>query len=210
MTRAARRALATAALSALLAPALPDFARLESRGTERWSPLAFVVLVALGTLPALLSALWIAEVAPRRLARAAERIYDAAACVPSVAWASLLHASVARGLGPTAAAGLFFAAVAAPTTALAALDALGRTPVDLRETSLALGASPWQVAWRAVVPAARRELLAAALLGVARSLAESLVLASPLTRPALGYAALLAIAAWAAATARAYASEAPT
>lgn len=208
MTRAASRALASAALTALLAPALPPLGALErgASGTG-WAPFALLAAVAFGALPALLSALWIAELAPRPLARAAGHAYDAAAAVPSFAWAWLLGVFVAPRCGPAVAAGAFFAAVAAPTTALAALDALGRTPVALREASLALGASPWQVAWGAVVPAARRELVAAALLGVGRALAESLVLVALGGRPGGGYAWLLVAGALALAASRYFAPE---
>jgi ABC-type phosphate transport system permease subunit len=211
VSRAARRAFAAAALSALCAPALPGLWPLESnalwpRGAA-WGPAALVGAVLLGALPALLSALWIAEVAPRPLARAARLVYDAAAAVPSVAWAALLADAVLPRFGPTPAAALCLAALVAPTTALAALDALGRTPVDLREASLALGATPWQVAWRAVVPAARRELAAAAFLGVGRALAESLALSLLRARPAVGYATLLGAAAVALALHRLYARE---
>ncbi len=203
MTRAASRALASAALTALLAPALPP---LGASGTA-WAPLALLAAVLCGALPALLSALWIAELAPRPVARAAGHAYDAAAAVPSFAWAWLLGVFVAPRFGSAVAAGAFFAAVATPTTALAALDALGRTPVALREASLALGASPWQVAWGAVVPAARRELVAAGLLGVGRALAESLVLAALGGRPGGGHAWLLLAGALALAASRYFAPE---
>ena len=83
------------------------------------------------------------------------------AAVPSVVWAWLVARSVVPHVGAgNVAVALCLAAMIAPTTALAALAALGRTPVSLREASFALGATPWQVAWRAVVPAARRELAA--------------------------------------------------
>ncbi len=198
MNRPRSRALAAAALSALCLPALPALPFVDRPlfldGT--WGPAGLVGAVVIGALPALFSALWIAEFAPRGIARAARLVYDVSAAVPSVVWAWLVFRAVVPRLGVgDASVALCFAAMIAPTTALAALAALGRTPVSLRETSFALGATPWQVAWRAVVPAARRELAAAVLLGVGRALGEALVLSIFRARAPIGMAGLLGAAA---------------
>lgn len=209
MTRGVSRAFAAAVLSALCLPALPalDFADRWQHGRV-WGAMGVVGAVALGALPALLSALWIAELAPRPVARAARLVYDVAAAVPSVVWAYLVaHAVVPRIGAGDAAVSLCLAAMIAPTTALAALAALGRTPVSLREASFALGATPWQVAWRAVVPAARRELVAAVLLGVGRALAEVLVLTMLWSHATVDSAGLMAAAAVCLAAHRLYARE---
>lgn len=197
MTHAVSRALAAACLTALLAPALPPLWPLETPTHISWSALALAAPLLLGALPALFSALWIVEVAPRPLARVLRVVYDLAASVPSFAWVYLFGASVAPHAGVTTAASLVLAAVAAPTTALAALDAFDRTPIELREAALALGASPWQVARGAVLPATWQALVSAVLLGVGRALGESLVLVALASRPAVGYAWLLAVSAFA-------------
>lgn len=203
MIRAASRALAAASLTALLAPLLPPLWPLNALGMGvPWRAPALAAPLILGALPALLSALWIVEVAPRPLARLLRTVYDTAASVPSFAWVALLGPSVAPHAGPTVTASLVLAVVAAPTTALAALDALDRTPVELREAALALGASPWQVARSAVLPATWRALVSAVLVGVGRALGESLVLVALAPRPAVGYAWLLAVSAFALAVSR--------
>lgn len=209
MTRSASRAFAAAALSALCLPALPalDFADRWQPG-RAWGATGVLGAVVLGALPALLSALWVAELAPRPVARAARLVYDVAAAVPSVVWAWLVARAVVPHVGAgNVAVSLCLAAMIAPTTALAALAALGRTPVSLREASFALGATPWQVAWRAVVPAARRELAAAVLLGVGRALAEVLVLTILDAHAGVDYAGLMAAAAVCLAAHRLYARE---
>lgn len=209
MTRSVSRALAAAALSALCLPALPalDFADRAQPG-RAWGAMGVLGAVVLGALPALLSALWVAELAPRAVARAARLVYDVSAAVPSVVWAWLVARSVVPHVGAgNVAVALCLAAMIAPTTALAALAALGRTPVSLREASFALGATPWQVAWRAVVPAARRELAAAVLLGVGRALAEVLALSMLRARSTLDVAGLMAAAAVCLAAHRLYARE---
>lgn len=208
MTRAVTRALAALSLSALLAPAAPALTPLARAAQRPVSLAALAAPTALATLAALLSALWVAEVAPRPLARAAGQVYAAAAAVPSVAWASLVGSLLAPRLGGTVAAAALLTAVAVPTTALAALEALDQTPTALRESALALGASPLQVAWRAVVPATRRALLGAALLGAGRAFGESIVLLTLGSSPAPGHGALLALAALALAANRWCAREA--
>ena len=82
MTRSASRAFAAAALSALCLPALPalDFADRWQPG-RAWGATGVLGAVVLGALPALLSALWVAELAPRPVARAARLVYDVAAAV---------------------------------------------------------------------------------------------------------------------------------
>ena len=209
MTRSVSRAFAAAALSALCLPPLPalDFAD-RGQPAPAWGAPGVLGAVVLGALPALLSALWVAELAPRPVARAARLIYDVSAAVPSVVWAWLVARAVVPHVGAgNVAVSLCLAAMIAPTTALAAPAALGRTPVSLREASFALGATPWQVAWRAVVPAARRELAAAVLLGVGRALAEVLVLTILDAHAGVDYAGLMAAAAVCLAAHRLYARE---
>ena len=53
-------------------------------------------------------------------------------------------------------------------------DALKAVPDGYREAAEAMGATKWQVVWRVLLPAARNGLLAAVLLGVARSIGETM------------------------------------
>jgi len=54
-------------------------------------------------------------------------------------------------------------------------DALAAVPRPIQEASLALGASPWQTAWRAIVPAATPGIFAAVLLGIGRAFGETMI-----------------------------------
>jgi phosphate transport system permease protein len=53
-------------------------------------------------------------------------------------------------------------------------DALKAVPDGYREAAEAMGATKWQVTWRVLIPAARNGLLAALLLGVGRSVGETM------------------------------------
>jgi phosphate transport system permease protein len=54
-------------------------------------------------------------------------------------------------------------------------DALRAVPASYREASAALGASPWQTAFRVVLPAAWAGIFAAIMLGVGRAVGETMI-----------------------------------
>src|SRR5207302_1379537 len=61
-----------------------------------------------------------------------------------------------------------------PTMTALGADALAAVPMTLREAALALGATPWQVLTRVVIPTARAGLLTGIVLGFARAMGEAL------------------------------------
>jgi phosphate transport system permease protein len=61
-----------------------------------------------------------------------------------------------------------------PTVCLLSLDALSRVPSSYRDASAALGASPWQTAFRVVLPASWRGLVVAIFFGFARAAGETM------------------------------------
>lgn len=54
-------------------------------------------------------------------------------------------------------------------------DALSAVPKELKEASLALGATPWQTTWHVVTPAASSGIGTAIMLGMSRSMGETMV-----------------------------------
>jgi phosphate transport system permease protein len=54
-------------------------------------------------------------------------------------------------------------------------DALSSVPTALREASLGCGATPWQTAWRVVVPTAMSGLFSALMIGLGRSVGETMI-----------------------------------
>lgn len=146
--------------------------------------------VVVGAVPAILAALWATELGPASLRPIYRRTMEIASAVPSVVygWLALVNLvplmeKVARAVSPAGAAvggeGLASSAVLlgimiAPTVLLLSLDALGRVPAELRAASAALGASPFQTAFRVSLPYAWRGLLVAVFFGFARAAGETM------------------------------------
>ncbi|MCX5769280.1 MAG: ABC transporter permease subunit, partial [Candidatus Hydrogenedentes bacterium] len=77
--------------------------------------------------------------------------------------------------GLTALAGaLLLGGIAIPTTVSIAEDALDAVPHSYREGALALGATKWQTIWRVTLPAARSGVLTALMLGIGRTIGETM------------------------------------
>lgn len=72
------------------------------------------------------------------------------------------------------AATLVLVIMTLPTTLSVAIDALRAVPVSVREASLALGSTRWQMMSRAVIPAASAGLGTAIVLGMTRAIGETL------------------------------------
>lgn len=64
-----------------------------------------------------------------------------------------------------------------PTIASISIDALRAVPDSVREASLALGSTRWQMMSKAIIPAASTGLATAVVLGMARAIGETLAVA---------------------------------
>jgi len=73
----------------------------------------------------------------------------------------------------TAGIGLSLAVI--PIIYTVSEDAFSSVPQTYRDGSLAMGASPWQTAWRVVLPAAMPGVLAACILGFGRAIGETMI-----------------------------------
>jgi phosphate transport system permease protein len=71
-------------------------------------------------------------------------------------------------------AGVLLAIMVLPTIASVTVAVLRTTPAALREGALALGATRWEAIRMVVLPHARRGILGAAILGLARALGETM------------------------------------
>lgn len=127
-------------------------------------------------------ALFLAEVPLTRPAALLRALLQGMAAVPSVVFGFLGLTVVAPlirswfgGLGLSLLAGtVVLALMIAPTIAAVAEDALRAVNPALREGAYALGATMGQVVWRLLLPAARRGLVAAVVLGLGRALGETM------------------------------------
>ena len=60
-----------------------------------------------------------------------------------------------------------------PIIIISAQEAIRAVPLSLRQAGFALGATPWQVAWHHVLPAAAPGILTGTILAVARAIGET-------------------------------------
>ena len=69
---------------------------------------------------------------------------------------------------------ILLAAMSLPTIVSIADDALDAVPRSFRNASIALGATDWQTIWHVTVPAARSGILTAFMLGIGRTIGETM------------------------------------
>lgn len=127
-------------------------------------------------------ALFLTEVAPPGLGAVVRPLLQVLAGIPSVVFGfvglSLLVPAIRRGLGGPGfsllAGALVLGVMVLPTIAAVAEDALRALPPAYREGAAALGATPWQVVYRVLLPAARGGVLTAVVLGLGRALGETM------------------------------------
>ena len=128
-------------------------------------------------------AVFISEIAPAWAKEILKPFVEILAGLPSVVLGFLGILVVAPNLrrlldlptGLTALAGaLLLGGITIPTVVSIAEDALNTVPRSYREASLALGATRWQTIWGVTVPAARSGILTAIMLGIGRTMGETM------------------------------------
>jgi phosphate transport system permease protein len=149
-------------------------------GTLKTTLVSMAVAVPLGVG----GALYAAEFAPRRLREILKPVIELLAGIPSVVlgfFALMVLASfMQETFGLTTRlnallAGLGLALAIVPVIFTVSEDALTAVPRSYREASLALGATPWETAWKVVLPAAAPGILAACVLGFGRAIGETMI-----------------------------------
>ncbi len=129
------------------------------------------------------TAVYLSEVAPPWLREILKPIIEILAGIPSVVLGFigiLVFAPFFRKLldiptGLTAFTGaILLALISIPTIVSVAEDALNTVPNSYRQASLALGATQWQTIWDVTLPAAKTGVLTAVMLGIGRSLGETM------------------------------------
>ena len=129
------------------------------------------------------TAIFISEVAPQWLKEILKPLVEILAGFPSVMLGFLGILVVSPSLrrlfdlptGLTALAGsLLLAGIAIPTIVSISEDALNTVPRSYREASWAIGGTQWQTIWGVTLPAARSGVLTAVILGIGRSIGETM------------------------------------
>jgi phosphate transport system permease protein len=140
---------------------------------------AAVISVPLG----MLTAVFVAEVAPRWMREILKPFIEVLAGIPSVVLGFLgmlvvspvIREHLGAPTGLTALTGsVMLGYMALPTIISVAEDALDAVPRSYRDAALALGATRWQTIWRVTVPAARSGILTALMLGIGRAIGETM------------------------------------
>jgi phosphate transport system permease protein len=97
--------------------------------------------------------------------------------VPSIIYGILTLAFVVRGplgIGPVALAGsVALALLILPVIIITTREALRAVPQDIRQASLALGATQWQTTWRQVLPSAVAGIATGTILALSRAIGEA-------------------------------------
>jgi phosphate transport system permease protein len=163
-------------------------------GTLVTSAVALVIAVPLG----LASAIFLSELAPRKVSDIISFLIDLLAAVPSVIYGllgifivvplmrSTLGPAIKSVLGFTPlfsgpnygvgflTAGIVLAIMVVPFIISVSREVLLTVPREQREAALALGATRWESTWQVVVPWARSGIMGSIFLALARALGETM------------------------------------
>ena len=147
-------------------------------GTVWCVGLSLLVSVPVG----LASAVFLSEFASERWREFLKIVVELLAAIPSVVWGfigvmilnPLLQGAGAQvGLNGLNGA-IVLALMTLPLLVSLGEDALRAVPESYRQAAVAMGATKWEMVWRVLLPAARRGLLVAVLLGVGRCVGETM------------------------------------
>jgi phosphate transport system permease protein len=142
--------------------------------------LSSLIAVPLGVL----SALYLSEAASAGVREIVKPVIELLAALPSVVIGFFGMVIVApllqRILDIPTGLNLFNASVmlafmSIPTICSISEDAIFSVPRDLKEASLALGATGWETIWRVTIPAAVSGICTAVILGMSRAIGETMV-----------------------------------
>jgi phosphate transport system permease protein len=167
-------------------------------GTVLSSTIAIIIAVPL----AVGVALFITYFAPKRIANALAALIDLLAAIPSVIyglWGIAVLGPAAVGLqawlydhlsflpffkGPPSPTGrtmfvlgIVLAVMILPIISAIVREVFAQTPRSLREASLALGATRWEMIRMSVLPFGRPAIISASMLGLGRALGETMAVA---------------------------------
>jgi phosphate transport system permease protein len=178
-------------------PALADVPLKDLFGT-RWYPIENLfgiwplifgsILVTVGALLigipfGIGTAVFLSELAPLWIKNVLKPIIEVLAGLPSVVLGFLgiqvaipfFRQAFNLPTGLTAFTGaVLLGFISIPTIVSIAEDALNTVPAAYRHGALALGANQWQTIWGVTVPAARSGLLTAVMLGIGRTIGETM------------------------------------
>lgn len=160
---------------------------------DKYGIVPMVVASILGTLGSLvvgvpigiLTAIFIAEVAPRRIGKIISSAVELLAGIPSVLYGVFGLAVIVPWIMETfnlpkgqslLAIIIVLSIMMLPTIVTVSETAIRAVPKSYKEGSLALGASHIETTFKVVVPAAKSGILAAVVLGIGRAIGETMAI----------------------------------
>src|SRR6266850_1879297 len=148
-------------------------------GTLSVTLLAMMLAVPIG----LGAAVYISEFSSPKIKETLKIIIELLAAIPSVVWGFIGYMVIGPIITCVTGApvgvnvlngGIILALMSVPVIVSVSEDALRAVPDSFREAAQALGANKWETVYRVLFPAAKSGLLAAVLLGVGRSIGETM------------------------------------
>lgn len=160
---------------------------------DKYGVMPMVIASILGTLGSLvvgvpigiLTAVFIAEVAPRRIGKIISGAVELLAGIPSVLYGVFGLAVIVPWIMNTfnlpkgqslLAIIIVLSIMMLPTIVTVSENAIRAVPKSYKEGSLALGASHIETTFKVVVPAAKSGILAAVVLGIGRAIGETMAI----------------------------------
>jgi phosphate transport system permease protein len=151
-------------------------------GTFYLTGIGLLVAIPVG----ILSGVYLAEFAPRRVRKVVKPLLEVLAGVPTIVFGyfalTFFTPEVLRAIGfdvnqfNALSAGIILGVLVVPTIATLVEDAMAAVPQSLREGSAGLGANRVQTAIRVVFPAALSGVVAALVLGASRAVGETVII----------------------------------
>jgi phosphate transport system permease protein len=151
-------------------------------GTLYLTGIGLLVAIPVG----ILSGIYLAEFAPRRVRKTVKPLLEVLAGVPTIVFGyfalTFFTPEVLRAVGfdvnqfNALSAGIILGVLVVPTIATLVEDAMAAVPQSLREGSAGLGANRVQTAIRVVFPAALSGVVAALVLGASRAIGETVII----------------------------------
>ena len=147
-------------------------------GSVYTTGIALIIAIPVG----LGCALFLAEIAPRKLAQILRRCIEVLAGIPSIVYGFfglvvLVPFIRSFGMGPglsVLAAGLILSIMILPTIITIAEVSLRAVPPEYKDGSLALGASKWQTMKKVSLPTAKSGIISGIVLGIGRAVGETM------------------------------------
>ena len=140
--------------------------------------------ILLGVPIGLLTAVFMSQVAPRGLVKIVRPAVELLAGIPSVVYGligMMIIPMVGKIFNLASGATMFSAIIVLAIMILPTIISVSETSLDsvreeLREASLALGATPIQTIFKVIIPAARSGIVTGVILGIGRAIGETMAI----------------------------------